>query len=318
MRVAAAKQKLSQEEAADQAKAVQILQDLFGRDNAKAELGLSAVGDALGIEDILADRQPAQTSTGSLQVQCGGSSSSTPSTRCDKARRRNVVGGCDAHELSIPIRGLSRPLRLLEAIDSEEATRSYKAAGENDPFGAKVWPSAAACAERLVQEGVRGRTVLELGCGTGLASIAAMMAGASFVMATDLCQANVDRTVASARLNGGGNLQGSVFDVTSSLPLPALSDYLQGGGETHHHASRKTFFDFVVFSDVLYWPEIATAFGQRVAEAFLEGSSIVLTDPGRRRDDFMASLRNRLVQTLGDASVLPPLELLRHEEPGLP
>ena len=58
----------------------------------------------------------------------------------------------------------------------------YIARGEDDadPYWCRPWPSALALAQLLTAqpELVRGRRVLELGCGLGLAGIAAARAGA--------------------------------------------------------------------------------------------------------------------------------------------
>jgi predicted nicotinamide N-methyase len=56
------------------------------------------------------------------------------------------------------------------------------------PFWAVVWPAAQALARFLLDhpELVRGREVIEIGCGGAVASIAAMKAGAQAVTANDI------------------------------------------------------------------------------------------------------------------------------------
>eukprot|EP00927_Polykrikos_kofoidii_P078836 TRINITY_DN75633_c0_g1_i1.p1 TRINITY_DN75633_c0_g1~~TRINITY_DN75633_c0_g1_i1.p1 ORF type:complete len:386 (+),score=47.81 TRINITY_DN75633_c0_g1_i1:138-1295(+) len=205
------------------------------------------------------------------------------------------------HVLNIQIEGLERPLQLLEVIDSQSATAAMKAVGEEDPFGVKVWPMAYVCARRLIDFGVMGKTVLELGCGTGLVSIAAALGGASFVFATDRCRGNVLRAAASARMNGI-HIHTEVFDVTDfTMPLPRPR--IQSADGVCHATAV---FDYLVFSDVLYWPKEAAAFGRRAAEAYAAGTTVIVADPGRRSDDFFAGMRAELDRL--DVEPRPPLD----------
>lgn len=205
---------------------------------------------------------------------------------------------CAVHELQIPLRSLRCPLRVLEVLDSEEATRSYKSAGNSDPFGAKVWPASHVVAERLLMEGVQGCSVLELGCGSGLVSIAAAVGGASFVLATDLVRANVDHVQESALLNHCA-LHAEVFDVTSEYPLPSRGSRFCVDSKTgrYHPECAEDLpevFDYLVFSDVLYWPTEAAAFGRRAAQAYAAGTTVLIADPGRRKNDFLRFFREEL------------------------
>src|SRR5439155_25349743 len=80
---------------------------------------------------------------------------------------------------------------------------------------------------------VRGKTVLDLGCGTGIFAIAAAKLGAAEVWATDLSPAAVDCTRRNAERNGvdvtakAGDLfeplAGRTFDLIVTVPpqLPA-------------------------------------------------------------------------------------------------
>jgi predicted nicotinamide N-methyase len=58
------------------------------------------------------------------------------------------------------------------------------AADDRLPYWADLWPSSVLLATRLLEEDGRGRSCLELGCGLGLATIAAMRSGFD-VLATD-------------------------------------------------------------------------------------------------------------------------------------
>lgn len=216
----------------------------------------------------------------------------------------------NSREFHVRVTGLPQPVLLTEVLDSEAATESYRSRGEKDPFGSMTWPTSYVIARRLLAEGVRGKTVLELGCGTGLASLAASLGGASFVLATDRAQQNLDRVLASAERNATG-VCAELFDVLLKLPLPSSASPLCGSlqGPPHRpacHAKLPRCFDFVVFSDVLYWPEEAEAFGRRAAEAFANGSTVIVADPGRRKEDFLRGIRSALSER---GVPLPSLEL---------
>eukprot|EP00434_Breviolum_minutum_P026997 symbB.v1.2.023872.t1/scaffold2219.1/size85424/2 len=203
--------------------------------------------------------------------------------------KREEINGFSVHELIIHVGRNGPKLRLYEAIDSQKATRFFEENGHKDPFGCKAWPSAYLVAERLLGENLKGSSVLELGCGTGLVSIAAKLGGASQVLATDQARLNLDLAQRSAALNEV-DLDVEVFDVTSEAPLPRYGSMA---------------FDYVVFSDVLYWPAEAIAFAKRAAEAFGAGSTVIMADPGRRREDFLGTLRVELEQRVVDPASVP-------------
>ena len=93
----------------------------------------------------------------------------------------------------------------------------YIAAGhcDRDPYWCEPWPSALAMAEQLLQrrELVAGRSVCELGCGLGLAGLAAAVAGAAEVVLLDREPLALQCALLNAALNGlttaggGGGVQ---------------------------------------------------------------------------------------------------------------
>jgi len=91
---------------------------------------------------------------------------------------------------------LVRP-REWESLLTEEAFERE----ELLPYWAHLWGSAVALAEAVAGRDVAGLRVLELGCGLGLPSIAAALAGA-YVTATDWSVHAVRATEANAELNG--------------------------------------------------------------------------------------------------------------------
>ena len=84
-----------------------------------------------------------------------------------------------------------------DALISEEAFEHE----EFLPYWAALWTSAVALAHDVSTRSLRGRPTLELGCGLGLPSIAAALAGAR-VLATDWSEDAVRATAENAGRNG--------------------------------------------------------------------------------------------------------------------
>ena len=72
---------------------------------------------------------------------------------------------------------------------------------ERLPFWTQLWPSGTALARTVAGRPLAGRRVLELGCGLGLVSVAAALAGAE-VLAVDRSPEAVAFTAANATRNG--------------------------------------------------------------------------------------------------------------------
>jgi predicted nicotinamide N-methyase len=101
------------------------------------------------------------------------------------------------------------------------------------PYWAVLWRSGVALAGELDATALRGRSVVELGCGLAVPSIAAARAGAS-VLATDAC----DEALALAERNAAAN---GVRIETAAVDWAEPRD-LVGRGP----------FDLVLAADVLY------------------------------------------------------------------
>jgi predicted nicotinamide N-methyase len=84
-----------------------------------------------------------------------------------------------------------------EALISEESFEHE----EFLPYWAELWASAVALAHDVSLRSLRGKRTLELGCGLGLPSIAAALAGGR-VLATDWSPDAVRATAANADRNG--------------------------------------------------------------------------------------------------------------------
>jgi len=101
------------------------------------------------------------------------------------------------------------------------------------PYWAVLWRSGVALARELDGVVLRGRRVVELGCGLAVPSIAAARAGAA-VLATDACRKALELVVRNARANAV-QLETAVIDWAEPDEL-----------------IRRGPFDLVLAADVLY------------------------------------------------------------------
>lgn len=152
---------------------------------------------------------------------------------------------------------------------------------ERLPYWAELWPSSQALARALPSllaatdapgapgripagrggPGRAGGRALELGCGLGLVTIAALRAGLD-VLATDYY---ADALLFTRR---------NALAATGTDPRTRLADWRAWPAD----AGR---FDLVLASDVLYERAYATVVAQVVAAALGPGSRALVADPGR-------------------------------------
>jgi predicted nicotinamide N-methyase len=165
----------------------------------------------------------------------------------------------DVVEEVIPLNG--RDLRLLRPRDSEALLDEHAFEHEEYlPYWAELWPSALALARYIGPRTLKGARTLELGCGLGLPSIAAALAGGR-VLATDWSPEAIRMTRINAERNDA-QLETLVCSWTEPAPLLERSP-----------------FDLILASDVLY--------EARNGEALLDllprlGPEVWLADPGRK------------------------------------
>src|SRR5204863_1521263 len=114
--------------------------------------------------------------------------------------RRAKPAALDLVEERVKVGGralsLLRP-RVADALLDEEAFEHE----EFLPYWAELWPSAVALAQEVARLDVDGLGVLELGCGLGLPSVVAALAGAH-VLATDWSPDAVEIAARNAERNG--------------------------------------------------------------------------------------------------------------------
>jgi predicted nicotinamide N-methyase len=182
-------------------------------------------------------------------------------------RRERVVVGGRALDLLVPDDA--------DALLDEEAFRHE----EFLPYWAELWPSGVTLARALAGRALRGRRVLELGCGLGLPGLVAAAAGAR-VVATDWSQ----DAIAALRENAARNrlaLDAVVCDWAE--PPAALADAP---------------WDVVLAADVLYERRNVAPLLVFLARALAGGGEALVADPGRPpAGAFVAAARPRFTLT---------------------
>ena len=145
---------------------------------------------------------------------------------------------------------------LWEAMETEGG-----GAGLDPPFWAAAWPGGQALARYVLDHPgtVAGRRVLDLGTGSGLVAVAALLAGARAVVASDVDPYSHTAVALNAELNGVSGIE-VVGDVLAE-ELPDVEVVLAG--------------------DVCYDREMTGRVLPFLGAAWLGGASVLLGDPGR-------------------------------------
>jgi predicted nicotinamide N-methyase len=175
----------------------------------------------------------------------------------------------DLVEESVPLRGVA--LQVLRPRDAE-ALLDERAFEHEEylPYWAELWPSGVALARRVAARALRGARVLELGCGLGLPSLAAALAGGR-VLATDWSPQAIELLRDNAARNDA-ELELEVVDWQRPAPLLERAPW-----------------DLVLGADLLYERRNVAPLLELVPELLGERGELWLADPGRApADDFLA------------------------------
>jgi predicted nicotinamide N-methyase len=177
-------------------------------------------------------------------------------------------------EIELAGRAISilHPASAEDLIDEVDFDRD-----ERLPYWAELWPSSRALGEELLRMNGRGRSLLDLGCGSGLVTVCATLAGFD-VTASDY----YDDAVRFARVNAARN--GAHVARGMSLDWRAIPHDLQR-------------FDVVVASDVLYEQPYGALVAHAIDAALSSHGTALLADPGRvARENFLAALPSAKLQ----------------------
>lgn len=165
-----------------------------------------------------------------------------------------------------------------------QRTEDELGTGQPPPFWAFAWPGGQALARYVLDHPglVAGRRVLDLGSGSGLVAIAAAMAGASAVVASEIDPL----AVAAIGLNARAN----------EVPVPVIvGDVLDGDGDGA---------EVLLAGDVWYSRPLAERVLGFLERAGARGASVLTGDVGRA---FLPRDRFRVLDAR-DVPVLADLE----------
>lgn len=157
------------------------------------------------------------------------------------------------------------PASAEELIDEQDFERD-----ERLPYWAELWPSAKILGQHMLGQKGSGRSLLELGCGAGLVTACASLAGFS-VTATDYYEDAVHFARLNAWRNGAPIAAGMMLDWRH---LPELARY-----------------DMVIASDVLYERPYGELVARVIGVTLAPGGTALVADPGRvGREAFLDAL----------------------------
>ena len=164
---------------------------------------------------------------------------------------------------------ITHPVAADALLDEEEFARDGRL-----PYWAELWPSATALARRLARETLAGERAIELGCGVGLPTVAALERGAH-ALATDHYEAALDFATHNARVNLGRDLETRLLDWRA----PRLGD-LEGS------------FDLVYAADVLYERGNVPLLAGLIPRLLKPNARALVADPRRNpAPDFLAQMK---------------------------
>ena len=175
------------------------------------------------------------------------------------------------------------PRNAEELIDEAAFNRD-----ERLPYWADVWPSSIALARAVRAMKGNGLSLLELGCGVGLVTSAALRAGFE-VTASDY----YDDSLAFTRLNAESN--------ASREPHVMHLDWRQ-------LPNAIPAFDLVVGADVLYERAYGPVVARTIATTLAERGRAMIADPGRvGAPEFFTALHDVGLKHVGANVVSIPL-----------
>jgi predicted nicotinamide N-methyase len=190
----------------------------------------------------------------------------------------------DLVEETVPLRGAA--LHVLRPRDAD-ALLDERAFEHEEflPYWAELWPSGVALARRVAARALRGARVLELGCGLGLPSLAAALAGGR-VLATDWSPQAIELLRENAARNDAA-LELEVVDWQRPAPLLERAPW-----------------DLVLGADLLYERRNVAPLLGLLPPLLGQRGELWLADPGRApAEDFLAGFERLAEDADGPATV---------------
>eukprot|EP00913_Durusdinium_trenchii_P031472 g29465.t1 len=213
---------------------------------------------------------------------------SVPIPPTPPAPSREDLRGIDVVINSSPA---SHRFRVYEAVRAPNQQRDSR-----DTYGSQLWPAAVHLASYLMssKESIKGLKVLELGCGSGLVSLAAARLGAQ-VLATDYRQLPLDLLRTAHMENdplGSEQLRCAVLDL--AVPMPTALQVSTVHRKDMDRVAREVTLhvrdrlpppekplpphDVLLAADVGYSKALAWRLGERCRETLAAGGRVVICE----------------------------------------
>jgi predicted nicotinamide N-methyase len=160
------------------------------------------------------------------------------------------------------------------------------------PYWAEVWPSGATLARQVSVRALRGARTLELGCGLGLPSLAAALAGGR-VLATDWSPDAIELLEANAERNG-------VTIETALLDWRTPAAVIERGP-----------WDLVLAADILYERHNVLLMLDLLPRLIDERGEIWIADPGRPPSAEFLERADKVFQRRGETEGAVTVHRLR-------
>ena len=177
-----------------------------------------------------------------------------------------AVGSLRVDRVDLP--GTTESLAISRPVDYDRLIDDAAADPEqNLPYWAELWPSGIALAAQITCEPgiVRGKRVLELGCGLGVTAIAALKAGADLLI-TDYSP----EALALSALN--------ILDQLGMAPRSLQINWREPSSPLH---ATRAAFPIVLAADVLYERRDIEPLLALVESVVAPGGDLWLAEPGR-------------------------------------
>jgi predicted nicotinamide N-methyase len=207
-----------------------------------------------------------------VEADASLAASDVPDARRLTTWRRRLEGRRPVQELTVPVPGAARPYLIAAPADPDAVLDQTDLAPDaHMPYWATPWASGLFLAEVVLarREALRGRRVLELGCGLGTTAAAAAeaQAGAGGLVCADVFA----ETLAYCRYNALRN--------AGRAPQTLLADWRTAPGREALAAAGP--FDLVLAADVLYEPEDVPHLLGLAPRLVAAGGELWLAEPGR-------------------------------------
>ncbi|NLW46331.1 MAG: methyltransferase domain-containing protein [Firmicutes bacterium] len=167
----------------------------------------------------------------------------------------------DFHLKTVSLQFGTEALELIKVADLDELMEKVTDA-DQIPFWAELWPASLGLARYILNNGqlLRGKKVLELGAGIGLAGIAARIAGANLLQ-TDYSEAALKFIRVNSLRNG------------LTEPQLLLADW--------RRFPNAGLFDLILGADILYEKTLHPHLVQIITNSLKPNGVVWLADPGR-------------------------------------